>query len=229
MAGHVSRRQVLAGAAVAGGVAATGLPATAAAESRSDAAAAGRIAVGPTGTTVVEFRGRISQTGGSGEQFVSFGYLTRVTHARRGDLFDGHPSSETTALLTVYATGDLSARTLDQSVHALDIVGAMTVYQRKQPGASFDHPSSFKEGTAVARFDVRLQDVLTVFATGKGLPTLDGDMRQTRAGRLGDGLAGRRFGRVGERLRMFATGLGTLTDPAKPNSELEIAGNWSVE
>jgi predicted PhzF superfamily epimerase YddE/YHI9 len=34
---------------------------------------------------------------------------------------------------------------------------------------------------------------------------------------------------VGTRLRMFATGLGTLTDPVTLNAQLEIAGNWSIE
>jgi len=113
-------------------------------------------------------------------------------------------------------------------VHSLDIVGTMTVYQRSQPGASFSDPSSFQVGVPVAIYDMTLQDVLTVFATNTGLPTLSGDMRQTAAGRLSGPLAGQRFGRKGARLRFFATGLGFKTDPA-PNANLEIAGNWSIE
>jgi hypothetical protein len=54
-------------------------------------------------------------------------------------------------------------------------------------------------------------------------------MRQTAAHGLSGPLAGHRFGRIGARLRMFATGLGTLTDPVTLNAQLEIAGNWSVE
>ena len=103
------------------------------------------------------------------------------------------------------------------------------MYQRDNPGASFDDPASFRVGRPVARYEMTLQDVLRVFATAKGLPTLTGDMRQTAAHRLSGPLAGRRFGRVGARLRMFATGLGTLTDPVTLNAQLEIAGNWSVE
>jgi hypothetical protein len=54
-------------------------------------------------------------------------------------------------------------------------------------------------------------------------------MLQTAAATLSGPLAGQKFGRQGAQLRFFATGLGTLTDPTKPNSQLEIAGNWSIE
>jgi hypothetical protein len=114
------------------------------------------------------------------------------------------------------------------SVHALDIVGTLTVYQRRSPGADFDHPNSFRDGRAVAEFALVLQDVLTVFAPATGLPTLTGDMRQTSAATLGAGLSGMHFGVVKQRLRLFATGLGMLTDPKTLNAELEIAGNWTA-
>lgn len=156
-------------------------------------------------------------------------YLIRATQAEDGSLFDGSPPSESTALLTLYAAGDLKARVLDMSVHSLDIAGGLTVYQRSHPGADFNDPSSFQVGKPVARYDLTLQDVLAVYATGKGLPTLSGDMRQTAAHELSSPLAGRTFGRVGTRLRLFATGLGTLTDPVTLNAQLEIAGNWSIE
>ena len=220
----LSRRQMITATAGVAGAGVMGVPAEAAASTTGS-----RVSLGPTGTTTVEFRGRITQSGPSGQSFTSTGYLIDASHARHRGLFDGTPTGEATALLTVFATGDLRARTLDQSVHSLDIVGTMTVYQRTDPGASFDDPSSFRVGRPVARYDVTLQDVLTVFATGKGLPTLTGDMTQTASRALSGPLAGKKFGRVGTRLRMFATGLGTLTDPAAPHSQLEIAGNWSIE
>jgi hypothetical protein len=105
----------------------------------------------------------------------------------------------------------------------------MTVYQRSSPGADFADPASFKVGTPVGRFALSLQDVLAVFAPGKGLPTLTGDMRQTDAARLAGPLAGRGFGQRGQRLRLFATGLGTLVDPVTLNALLEIAGSWTAE
>ena len=222
--GGLSRRQVMTASAVAAGVGLASIPA------QADAAAGGQaVSLGMSGTTTVEFRGRVTQSGDSGESFTSYGYLIRASNADSSGLFAGTPASETTALLTAYATGGLQARVTDMSVHSLDIVGTMTIYQRSQPGASFGDPSSFQVGTPVASYDMTLQDVLTVFFPGQGLPTLTGDMLQTTVGTLAGPLAGQKFGRPGARLRFFATGLGTLTDATKPKSQLEIAGNWSIE
>jgi hypothetical protein len=197
---------------------------------QADVGAGGQaVSLGQPGTTTVEFRGRITQSGSSGQSFTSSGYLIRATNADASGLFGGTPPSEKTALLTAYATGELKARVLDMSVHSLDIVGTMTIYQRSQPGATFTDPSSFQVGTPVASYDLTLQDVLAVYAPGQGLPTLTGDMVQTAAHALSGPLAGRMFGRLRTRLRMFATGLGTLTDPVTLNAQLEIAGNWSIE
>jgi hypothetical protein len=222
--GRLSRRQVMTAGAVAAGVGVGSVAAPA------EAATSGRdVSLGERGTTTVEFRGRITQSGSSGQDFTGYGYLIRASHANERGLFQGAPPSEKTALLTVYAAGELKARVLDMSVHSLDIVGTLTVYQRSRPGADFGDPSSFRVGTPVARYDLTLQDVLAVYATGKGLPTLTGDMHQTAARALSGPLAGRTFGRPGTRLRLFATGLGTLTDPVTLNAQLEIAGNWSLE
>jgi hypothetical protein len=217
------RRLVTAGVATGLGVGAAVTP------TRSEAAAGTHAASGPTGSTVVEFRARIDQAGITGTAFTGYGYLTNVTHTRRADIFDPGTRNETTALLTAYASGDLKARILDKAVHSLDIVGTMTVYQRAHGGADFTDPASFKVGTPVARYDMILQDILTVFATAQGLPTLTGDMVQTRAKALSGPLAGKNFGQRDSRLRMFATGLGQLIDPVTFKAQLEIAGNWSVE
>lgn len=221
---RLSRRRVMTVSAAVAGVGLAAAPA----EAEAAASGGGAVSLGKTGTTTVEFRGRVLQSGASGHSFTSFGYLIRASHAKRTGLFHGTPLSESTALLTAFATGELRARTVDVAVHSLDIVGTMTVYQRKQPGADFANPASFKVGTVVARYDMTLQDILTVFATDTGLPTLTGDMVQTAAHALSGPLAGQTFGRRGTRLRFFATGLGHKTDPA-PHAELEIAGNWSIE
>lgn len=218
----LSRREVVA-VGVVGGLGAASLAVPAEAATGAHAAAA------PRGTTAVEFRARIEQTGSSGQSFKAYGYLTRVTRLGRDDLFDGVPHNQSTALLTAFARGDLRARVLDMSVHSLDIVGSLTVYQRRHGGADFDTPASFRIGDPVARYDLVLQDVLAVYAAGQGLPTLTGDMLQRTARALGGPFAGRTFGRRGTRLRMFATGLGQLVDPVTLNARLEIAGNWSVD
>jgi hypothetical protein len=221
---RLSRRRVMTVSAAVAGVGLAAAPG----EAEAASSGGGAVSLGKSGTTTVEFRGRVLQSGASGHSFTSFGYLIRASHAKRTGLFHGTPLSESTALLTAFGTGELRARTVDVAVHSLDIVGTMTVYQRKQPGADFANPASFKVGTVVARYDMTLQDILTVFATDTGLPTLTGDMVQTAAHALSGPLAGQTFGRRGTRLRFFATGLGHKTDPA-PHAELEIAGNWSIE
>jgi hypothetical protein len=211
-----SRRTVLTSAGIAG---AAGLGMTAPTTGGS-----GGVAGGKPGESVVEFRGRISQSGPTGETFTSNGFLTAVNGLTLADLFAGSPPAVGTALFTAHATGKLTARVLDQSVHALDIAGQMSVYRRSAAGADWSNPGSFTSGQLVARYTLTLQDVLAVFAPGQGLPTLTGEMRQTFAGRVPGGT----FGAVDTLLRMFATGLGTLVDPVTLNAELEIAGNWSV-
>lgn len=212
-----TRRTLLGTAGVAAGLG-FAAPASAATD-------AGGVARGRPGETVVEFRGRITQSGSSGQTFTSNGFLTAIAGVAPADLFAGNPPGVGTALFTVHAAGELTARVLDQSVHALDIAGELSVHLRSAPGADWSDPSSFTNGAVLARYALTLQDVLAVFAPAKGLPTLTGEMQQTAAGRLpGNGT----FGSPGTLLRMFATGLGTLVDPVTLNADLEIAGNWSV-
>jgi hypothetical protein len=221
--GGMSRRQLLTAGLAAASAGLGSAPTASANDDRSRRS----IGIAPEGSTAVEFRAHLNQTGPTGEHFIAFGYLTRVEGASDAELFATHEQGETTALLTAFASGDLSRRIHEGSVHSIDIEGVMTIYQRPLPGASWDDPTSFQFGDKVATFQVSLQDVLTVFTPGKGLPTLNGDMEQTSADQLGGRGRGPRFGHVGARARLLATGLGTLIDAASLNSSLEMAGNWS--
>jgi hypothetical protein len=221
--GGLSRRELVTGGLVAVGAGLTPLPALAARDQEQ------AVGTGGFGTMAAEFRARFAQTGSTGEHFAGYGYITSARGLTDDDLFGGQPLGEGTALLTAYAEGELVRRTLDQSVHSLDIEGTLTVYQRDAAGASFDDPSSFQVGTVVAQYSIALQDIVTVFAPGKGLPTLTGDMRQTSASHLAGTSLHRKFGSVGARARLYATGIGTLIDPATFNSVLEMAGNWTMK
>lgn len=224
----LSRRQAMGAAGAllaAGGVAPSG-----AAMAATDARPSGRpLAFDQAPAHAAEFQARFVQTGESGEQFAAFGYLTQVAGATADDLFAGAARHAGTALFTAYAEGRMEQRTIDQAVHGMDIVGTLTVFQRMSPGASFEAPDSFRSGVAVARYDLRLQDILTVILPGKGIPSLSGEMRQTAADGLVGLVTGRRFGHVNSRARFFATGLGTLTDSGRLNSVLEMAGHWVIE
>lgn len=227
--GVLSRRQALtaAGALAAIGVAAAPGTAAAAAGPSPDG---GPVGIAPKPANAVEFRAHFTQTGSTGEHFEAYGYLTRAAGAGDAELFSGGPPGEATALFTAVAKGDLTNRVHDASgVHTLDVVGTLTVYQRPAPGATFLDPGSFAVGTAVAEYDVALHDILTVILPGRGLPTLNGAMRQTSAGRIAGPAPARQFGRKGSEARLFATGLGTLVDPATLNSTLDMGGNWVVE
>lgn len=219
-----TRRGMLAGT----GLAIAGVAAGAATSSAAADPSTAGVARPAPGSTAAEFRGRITQAGSAGQDFSATGILTALTGASLSDLFEGS-TTVGHALFTVTAQGSLVSRVLDQSVHALDIAGTLSVYQRQHGGADFSRPGSFAQGRLVARFAMTLQDVLAVFASNRGLPTLSGDMRQTQARTLGGTLSGQRFGVVGQRLRMLATGLGELTDPVTLNAQLEIAGNWVAE
>jgi hypothetical protein len=218
----ISRRQILTSGLAAAGAGLAPIKAA----TPDDSSTYGPTSGSDVGATT-EFRARFSQTGPAGEHFIAYGYLTAASGLTDDDLFAGLPLSDATALVTAYAVGELARRTVDQSVHSLDIEGSLTVYQRSLPGASFDDPDSFHVGTPVARFDITLQDIVTVFAPGKGLPTLTGYLRQTFAAHL-DGPGRRRtFGQKGAEARLFATGIGTLLNPETFNSALEMAGSWT--
>jgi hypothetical protein len=219
----LSRRQALAAGVL---VAAADLASAQGAAAAGDGPD-GSVALGKGPANAVEFRARFVQTGASGQDFTAFGYLTRVAGLSDGDLFAGTAQNETTALMTAYASGSLTKRTLDQSVHSLDVEGALTVYARDAAGASWASPDSFRQGTAVAVFELSLQDILSVILPAQGIPTLTGSMRQTVAGKLGSS-PGRRFGRPASQARLFATGVGRLVDPVTLNAALEMAGNWVV-
>lgn len=225
----VSRREVL-GTAGKAAVGAAAIAAGTGAASVADAGGRGNtVGDAPRGTTTAEFRGRVLQRGSNGEVLTTLGYLTRLDGVPTSALFASDTHNESTALFTLYSEPRMVDRVLDQNVHAVDLQGYLDVYQRNEAGADFDDPSSFTAGTRVARFNFQAQDILAVFSPGHGIPTLNGDMEQLEAGQLSDPLSKRRFGRKGQRQRLFATGLGTLTDPATLNASLELAGNWTAD
>ena len=79
---RISRRQVMTASAVVAGVGLASVPA------RAEASTGGQaVSLGETGTTTVEFRGRVAQSGSTGQSFTSFGYLIRASNADESDLF----------------------------------------------------------------------------------------------------------------------------------------------
>ena len=214
----LSRRTVLGGAGVAAGVVATGVIGGA-----SDASAqASGVATGLPGTIALEIVAQIQQ---DGAQLLAGGYVSAGAGLGEGDLFsDPSTHSETTALTTISASGQVVSRAVNNGVFVLDVQGVLDVYKRSSPGATFADLSSFRQGAKVASFDLVLQDVLTVIATDTGIPTLAGLATQ----KLGPSPGPGRFGRPGQRLRLEAAGIGHRSDATAPKAALSIAGNLTV-
>jgi hypothetical protein len=187
-------------------------------------AADNSLADGAPGTTVLELSCQVTQ---SGFDFSALGFVTQVNGASSADLFTDPAQRDVGhARLVISATGLLVARSVDDAkiVHALDIDGELRIVSRPSGGASFSDPSSFTSGPLVARYQLQLQDVLTVIAPRTGLPALNGAAKQLDVGTVG----GRRFGRQGLALRFVANGFGTraATDTdANPQATLSIAGS----
>jgi hypothetical protein len=158
----------------------------------------------------------VAQIAQNGGHLIAYGYFNRIVGVASSSLFGGEPS-EAGAYYTAYAEGELVSRAVNGPVTVLDVVGTLEVHHRKVTGASFADPSSFQVGRRLAKFDLTLQDVLTVIAPDTGIPTLAGDMRQTSGSSV--------FGRRGQRLRLAATGLGTRSEATAPVAVLNIAGN----
>ncbi len=77
----------------------------------------------------------------------------------------------------------------------------------------------------MAVYSLTIQDILTVIAPDIGIPTLIGDLRQTAAASVG---GGHKFGQVGTKLRLVATGIGNPSQPDPPVATLSVAGNLSA-
>jgi hypothetical protein len=208
--GGLSRRGLLTAAG------ATALAAGAAVALPEVVEAKGTASRAPSGTTAAEFVAQIAQ---NGNRLIAYGYFTRIAGVAPAELFDGVPG-EATARYTAYAQGDLVSRAVTGPVTVLDVVGTLRVFHRETPGADSANPDSFRVGRTIARFDLTLQDVLTVIAPDTGLPTLAGDMKQTSGASA--------FGRRGARLRLSATGHGTRTEATAPVAVLNIAGTMTA-
>jgi len=70
-----------------------------------------------------------------------------------GSLFDGEGQSEATACLTFRSEPFQASNVVNGPlVVSLDPVGSFSVYLKRRPGSSFDHPDSFSDGMCIATF-----------------------------------------------------------------------------
>ena len=203
------------------------------------AAAAGPVEVGTAngGVNAVEFVGRVDQNGGN---FVSYGYLTRISGLTQTLLFSGTLANEAHAHFTFHTSAVLTSRSvitgafttvsgsLTSSVFVIDAVGQTVYYYNPTPGGTFANPASFAAGIPIVTATVRSQNILNVQSPGKGLGTNFAEFTQAGVRPFTLGSVTYQLGRVGVMERLFSTGEGINTDPLTPKSFTVLAGNAVV-
>ena len=217
---RVSRRLALGGAA-AGALAGT---------TRTVAQYGGSetpVGVGEPGANAFEFVGVIQQ---AGLDFRLAGYVTTLAGVDSALLFDGADPlgrDETTARLALVGSAAGVARSILQNLFVVNAEGTVQ-FVLIEPGASFENPESFSNGTAVVTLPVALQDVINVQAPQTGIAIGFGvlEIDTTEPFQLnGESLA---IGEPGLRYRVTLTGQGQLHNPETLEATILVAGNGVV-
>lgn len=185
-----------------------------------------RIGAVEHGETALEFVGRIDQ---NGADFSFIGYVTRLKGLNEAALFAGGNAGardETSALFTVVAETKMTSRSvLNNNVFAIDSTGKVRIFFQEVPVADFNNPPSFSSGKEIATFDLRYQSTINVLAPNQGLATGWGDLTQNSARRFSLGEKPFFFGQPRQKLRLSASGQGTLLNPQTPISVIFLTGN----
>ena len=162
--------------------------------------------------SLLEFIGRSDQDGNA---ITHYGYVTHINGVDDAALFsDPVVRTEATALFTYFGTSALNARhVLANIITTATAPGTLAFYMRQTPGASFSDPHSFASGTQIASFTLRYHNVLNVQQPNAlGQPT-----------GIASAIADAEL--PGLRLRVTATGEGTLTQETPPKSVFFLGGN----
>jgi hypothetical protein len=158
---------------------------------------------------------------------VDVGYLTSVAGLDEASMFtDSDPLSRTeaTARFTYFASAKLETRSVNGGVFVTSGTATTTLYFNDPGGATFDDPTSFKSGQAIATYESRWQDIVNVQAPNQGVATVTSDETQDSATPFT--LAGTQYtlGHQGLTLRLAFTGEGTRTDPTAPKATILYGG-----
>jgi hypothetical protein len=184
------------------------------------------LGLAPTGQSALEFVARIEQRG---PVFEFVGYVTYARGLGGAALFtDPAAPGEATARLKFSGRTDLTGRSVIRNVFALTSRGSWDLYWDADGGGTFDDPASFAQGTRVGSLALRFHNVLGSYAANEGISTGTGEAVQRIAGTFAVGGRSYRLGRAGLVLRLFATGLGTRTEPNEPRATLAVAGDAVV-
>lgn len=139
------------------------------------------VGLAPAGFNAFELVGRIEQQGFTA---VGFGYLNYIRGLPTDQLFAPGTSpllrGEADARFTFYGTGTSASRSVYENIFAANLPLELTIYYSETPaGASFDNPDSFKSGTPIATFTMRMETILNVQEPNVGVLMAFGESIQS--------------------------------------------------
>jgi hypothetical protein len=189
------------------------------------------------GRTSLEFVGRAEQHGAG---ITIFGYVTHLAGVDDAVLFaapNAAARNETTARISFFATTTITQNFMvlpppaQPSLFDVDSTGTLTFYFAETPsGRTFDAPSSFAAGTAVATNTLRFQDVVAALVgvdPSRGVVESHGELCQQSVVpfQLGGGV--QRLGRRGLLQDVSTHGWTVRTSPNPPQSFTHFGGHAS--
>jgi hypothetical protein len=138
-------------------------------------------------------------------------------------LFTG-ARDESGARFTFAAKATVDERFIRGSMIAANASGTISFYFGGG-GGDFASPGSFSDGTRIATFGARFQNVLSLISPQQAVTAVDGELVQTSARPFS--LDGRkhRFGRRGLHLHLAVNGPGQKTDPVVRTAIFDVAGH----
>jgi hypothetical protein len=176
------------------------------------------------GTAAAEVVGHLDQVG---DAITGYGYLSRIHGLKQSDLFRRPTETEKSARFMFFSRVQVNARFIRGALVSVDGVGTLTFYLDPN-GGDFAHPSSFSDGTQIARFAAHFHNLLTVIAPKQGISTIAGDLTQRTARTFSFGGRPTRFGHRGLRLHLSVVGPSTRTADSPPTAFFDVAGDLTV-
>jgi hypothetical protein len=178
---------------------------------------------GGSADNAIEFSGRFDQVG---PKFTGYGFVTRLEGVEPSALTEagGSEIGEKDARITFVFNAELTSRAIVGNSFSVATEGTATFYLDDEPGADFRDPESFAAGEEVATGELRVTDLVTVYAPNRAIATATGSLELEDASSFELDGEDASIGDGGDEYRITLTGRGTRTDPRLPKSNFDFAG-----
>lgn len=182
------------------------------------------VGTAPPGGTAFTFVGAIEQ---NATIIVNVGYITSMVGLDESVLFTGEDPLErsaATARFTYFTSGSLETRSIIENLFDTTGTAETTYYYQPDGGASFDDPTSFRQGTPISVATSAWHNLVNVQAPDKGLITAQSDDLQASAEAFTLDGQEHTFGAAERRIRLTFTGDGLRSDADTPRATVLYAG-----